>query len=280
LDSDDPAIKQDYPQAPIARMVGPERGGTSRPLAKSFLVLFAAVVVGVVVYVASKAIPAKYASSATVAVSVSGSDVNDTSLGADNLASQYAQQVSATPVLQAAIRRLDADIPSGSVSGGVVGGQNVVSIEASADSASLAQERASAVTSAFIAYVNTTVANQASTYTQSAQVQLAPLTEQIKSVQSQLSKASASTIVTTATSAETAALEQQLGTLIAERASAFSAIAQTSVAGRPSLRLVSAAGLGGKTTPKPPLYALVGFFVALLIGARVAVSSGTRRAAT
>jgi hypothetical protein len=104
---------------------------------------------------------------------------------------------------------------------------------------------------------------------------------QIKSVQSQLTAANstATSLGTTTTSSAATALEQELGALIAQRAAALSAIAQTSVAGRPSLAVVSVATAGKKTTPKPGLYALVGFLVALLIAARGAVYISARRRA-
>ena len=253
-----------------------QRRDTRAVFLSSLVVIIASFVVAGVVLVVSHSLPAKYSSSATVAISVSGSDINDTSLGADNLASQYAQQVNATPVLERAQQILGAGIPSTSVSGGAVGAQNVVAIHVAADSASLAQRRAAAITTAFVAYVNDSVTKQATNYATSAQAQLAPLSVQIRQVQSELNSRSVNSSTTTTDSA-TAVLEQEVGTLEAERAAALSAIAQTSVAGRPSVVVVDDAGAGGKTAPKPGLYALVGFIVALLVFSRLAVYRLARR---
>jgi hypothetical protein len=204
-----------------------QRRDTRAVFLSSLVVIIASLVVAGVVLVVSHSLPAKYSSSATVAISVSGSDINDTSLGADNLASQYAQQVNATPVLARAQQILGAGIPSTSVSGGAVGAQNVVAIHVAADSASLAQRRAAAITTAFVAYVNDSVTKHATNYATSAQAQLAPLSVQIRQVQSELNSRSVNSSTTTTDSA-TAVLEQEVGTLEAERAAALSAIAQAS----------------------------------------------------
>jgi capsular polysaccharide biosynthesis protein len=243
---------------------------------RGLVVVCASLAVAAVVFVVSHAIHGTYSSSSTVAVNVSGSDINDTSLGADNLASQYAQQVNATPVLQQASTKLDgAGIPSGSISGGAVGAQNAIAIKATAPSATLAQARATAVTNAFVAYVDQEVTRQAAGYVSSATTALKPLAAQIAHVQSQL--AARSTSASSSSSSSTAALEEELGTLTAQRAAALASIAETSVAGGASVTIVGAAGAGVKTAPKPTLYALVGFLVALLITGRLAFYLAARK---
>jgi hypothetical protein len=79
-----------------------------------WVVLLVAIVIAAATYEISNHIPARYSSSATVAVQVSGSDPNATTQAADNLASQYAQQVGAQPVLAASSRILHespGDVP-------------------------------------------------------------------------------------------------------------------------------------------------------------------------
>jgi capsular polysaccharide biosynthesis protein len=241
-------------------------------LLRGLVVVCASLAVAAVVFVVSHAIHGTYSSSSTVAVNVSGSDINDTSLGADNLASQYAQQVNATPVLQQAGTKLDgAGIPSGSISGGAVGAQNAIAIKATASSASLAEARATAVANAFVAYVDQEVTRQAAAYVRSATTALKPLAAQIADVQSKLAARRASA------SSSTAALEEELGTLTAQRAAALASIAETSVAGGASVTIVGAASSGVKTAPKPTLYALVGFLVGLLITGRLAFYLAARK---
>ena len=202
-----------------------------------------------------------------MAVEVSGTDINDTTLGADNLANQYAQVVNSTRVLNAADRLVGdpGGIPSSSITGGAVAAQNLVSIRATASSPSLAAKRAAAVATAFLRFITKQVNRQASGYRNTSSAQLKPLNAQIAQTQAALASSGSPT------SPKTLTLEQTLNTLIAQRAAALGSIAQTAVAGRPAVTLVSAAGAGSQVAPKPKVYALVGFVLALLILARLVV---------
>jgi hypothetical protein len=202
---------------------------------------------------------------------VTGTNVNDTTLGANNLAAQYAQLVNSSVVISAADRLLKppGSIPTSAVTGGAVSAQNLVSIQATASSPQQAQARAAAVTTAFIEYVTYQVSRQATHYQQTTAAQLRPIDVEIASTQAKLKRSP-----TTARFA----LQQTLDTLLGQRASAQANIAESSVAGRPSVQLASQAGLGGQTAPKPTLYAVVGFVIGLLIIARLVVyNSGRRR---
>ncbi|MGO9884585.1 MAG: hypothetical protein ACLPV4_16415, partial [Solirubrobacteraceae bacterium] len=199
-------------------------------LRRWWIVLGGALVITAGVYAVSKAVPATYTSSAKVAVVVSGTDVNDTSLGANNLAGQYAQEVSATSVLVAADKALAdpaAGIPSTAITGGQVGAQNLISIQATANSPDLAQQRAAAVTGAFVKYITRQVEAQAAGYRKASLAQLQPLNTQIAQTQDQIQSAGPG-------SAAAVALESELGTLVAQRAAAEASVAQTAEAGRPS----------------------------------------------
>jgi hypothetical protein len=231
-------------------------------------VILGAAIIGVVVYVISNHVAPTYSSSAEVAVLVSGTDVNDTTQGADNLASQYAQMVAASPVIAAADAQTRSDIPSSSISGGAVAAQNLIQIQVTASSAAAAQQRAAAVTQAFIKYVGKQVLNQASSYESASKIQLEPLDKQIAAAQSKLADLGG---IGTAKAQD---IENSLNTLIAERAAALTSIGQTSLAGRPTIALVSNAGPGGQTAPKPKLYALIGFVVSLLLLARLVTYFG------
>jgi len=249
------------------------QSATSILLKRWWMVLGGAVLVAIITFALSEAVPATYSSQSKVALLVSGTDINDTTLGADNLASQYAQMVSATPVLLAAsklLRRSDA-IPSSAISAGSVGAENLIAIQATADSAALAQARAAAVTGAFINYISTQVDSQASSYQRTSTAQLRPLNAQIAQTQAALDSAPP------ASTPKSLALEETLNALIAQRAAALSSIAQTAVAGRPTATLVSDAGAGSKTAPRPALYALVAFIVGLLVIARSVVYFSVHR---
>jgi len=249
---------------------------TSILLKRWWIVVGGAALVAVITFAISKTVPATYSSSSKVAVLVSGTDINDTTLGADNLASQYAQMVGATPVLAAADKLLPGSdpIPSSAISGGSVGAENLIEIQATAGSAALAQARAAAVTGAFINYIPSQVDSQAASYQTSSTAQLKPLDTQIAHTQAALDSAGP------ASTPKSLALEQTLDALIAQRAAALSSIAQTAVAGRPTVALVSDAGAGSQTAPRPTLYAMVAFIIALLVIARSVVYFSGRRQTT
>jgi capsular polysaccharide biosynthesis protein len=246
-------------------------------LQRWWIVLLGAVAIGAITFAVSKAVPATYTSSSEVVVLVSGTDVDATTLGANNLADQYAQVVDSTQVLSMAAKLLKppSDIPSSAISGGAVAAQNLVSIQATAPSPQLARARAAAVADAFVNFVTQQVSSQATDYQQTTSAQLRPIGIEITKIQAQLNRSGAP-----ATSAKSLELQQTLDTLLAERATAQASIAQTAVAGRPSVQLTSAAGLGSQTAPKPTLYALVGLIVGLLIVARLVVLTSARRATT
>ncbi len=238
-------------------------------LRRSWVVVGGAIIVAVVTYLISSVVPATYSSSAKVAVFVSGTDPNDTSLGANNLANQYAQMVGATQVLGAAQQSMHSSIPSTTVTGGTVGAQNVISISATASSASLAQQRAAAVASAFIKYISQQSSALANGYKTAANQGLAPIDAQIATSQAQLSRAK--------TTGESLAIASEINTLISQRAVILGNSTQTALDGRPTVRLVTAAGAGSKTAPQPKLYTLVAFIVALLLIARVVTYFGAPR---
>lgn len=239
-------------------------------LRRWWIVALGAILVAAITYGISRVVPPTYSSSAEVALLVSGVDVNDATLGANNLAAQYAQEVNSTQVLQSAGSQLGGLIPSSSVTGGPVAAQNLIAIQATASSASLAQRRASAVANAFIVFIEREQAKEAAQYQQQASAQLRPLNAQIAQTRASLARAGSPT------SARAVGLEQALTTLLTQRAVAQGTIAENSVAGRPTVTLVSSAGLGGQTVPRPKLYALIAFVLGLLIIARLVVYFGVR----
>jgi capsular polysaccharide biosynthesis protein len=239
-----------------------------------WIVVIAAVVIAAATYEISNRIPARYSSSATVAVQVSGNDPNATTQAADSLASQYAQQVSAQPVLASSsgILHQSEGVLAPAVSGGVVGDQNLISIQASGSSPQEAQRRAAVVTGAFVRYIADVALRQSKSYDANSTQQLAPLDSQIAKVTRQISRFGGSQA-----SARYLALQQSESTLLAERAVALANIAQTGVGGHPSLSLVNYAGPGGQVSPKPKLYAIVAFILSLLVVGRLVVYLAPRK---
>jgi capsular polysaccharide biosynthesis protein len=244
-------------------------------LRRSWIVIIGAIVVGALTYVISGQVAATYASSATVAVEVSGTDANATSLGANNFAAQFAQQVSATQVLQSAARDLGSSIPSSSITGGTVAAQNIIAVNATANSSRLAATRAQAVTVAFVKYVSQRVSAQVKVYSSAAARGIAPLTASINSAELQLGQAPPD-------SSRATALGEQLATLVAERATAEAQVAQTAISGTPTVAIVKKAGAGHQIAPKPKLYAVIGFLLGLVALSRLVVMvlpNGLRSAA-
>jgi uncharacterized protein involved in exopolysaccharide biosynthesis len=234
-----------------------------------WIVLLAAVVVGAATYEISRHLPASYSSSATVAVQVSGSDPNSTTQAANTMAGQFAQQVTAEGVLSAASQALHVSVSdlNTSVSGGVVGDQNLITVQASAGSPQDAQNRAATITADFIKYVASQATQQRQTYAKDSQQQLAPINAEIQQVTQQLNRFGPSQT----TSARYLSLQSTDSTLLAERAAALASIAQNGSGGYPTMTLVSAAGAGSMVAPQPKLYAIIGFILALIIVGRLVV---------
>lgn len=234
-------------------------------------------VIAVLVYVGSSMLPKTYGSSAEVLVNVSGSDPNSTSQGADSLASQYSQQVNSSQVLAIADKSLGANvqIPSGSVSAGVVAAQNLIQISVSNSDPVIAQKVAQAVSDAFVLYVNEQNKAQALRTSEAEQTQLAPLKNQIAGLQRQLSAAERSKAANAAQKVSN--LNTQISNLQVQVAAAEAQFATAAATAQTSLTQVSAASDGSQTAPKPKLYALVAFVIAFLIGLRVAMLLYRRR---
>jgi capsular polysaccharide biosynthesis protein len=148
-------------------LVGASRTSLSAPevlVRRWWIVLLGAVVIALLTYGVSKVIPPTYSSSAIASVLTGGTDANDTTQGEDNLASQYAQLVDSATVLAAASQEIHASVPTTAVSGGTVNDQNLISIVATADSATQARARASAVAEAFVRYLNAQSLNEATDF--------------------------------------------------------------------------------------------------------------------
>jgi capsular polysaccharide biosynthesis protein len=242
-----------------------------------WLILLVTAVVAIGTYAVSKAVPAQYSSSGTVAVNVSGADASQTSIAANNLASQYAQLVTAQGVLQRATRILspaDDQNLSTAVTGGTISDQNIVQVQATGTTPGQAERRAAAVANALISYVTQTVSQSNNAYARSAEGRLAPLDTEIRHLTNQLAKEPTSPV----NSGHYLAIQQTLSTLIAQRSASIATIAQNASGSQPTLSVLSTPGAGGQTAPKPTLYAAVAFLVALIVVSQAFIYLSPRRA--
>jgi hypothetical protein len=227
--------------------------------------------VAVGVYVVSDHLAATYQSSAIVQVSVQATDgISDPSVTAANdLASQFAQLASTAPVVSAAQAKLgdQGENLSGSVSAGTIAAQNLIRISVTGSSPALAQTRTTAVAAAFVTYVRRLNAKQAASYVGAVTAKLRPLDREIAAARKRLTNANA------VVQREATVL---LSGLLSEQQSVLSSVAQSSASAQPYLQLVAPGGGATKVSPKPVLYAAVGFLAVLLLLGRLLYYVGVR----
>ena len=235
--------------------------------------LLVSLAVAVAVYVISNRASPRYQSSATVRVSVQATTgISDPAVTAANdLASQFAQLAPSTPVLKAAAQKLGVTTSSleGTVTSGTIAAQNLVRVSATGGSATQAQERATAVARAFVAYIDRIDARQAGAYERAVTSKLGPLASEIAAARKQLRSSNAE-VQRNAT--------VLLSGLLSAQQTVLSSVAQGSATAQPSLQLVASGSAGSKTSPKPSLYAGIGLLAALLLLGRFLYVVGMRRA--
>lgn len=236
-------------------------------------VVAVAIVVAGLVYAISDSVAGRYQSSAVVRVSVQATGgISDPAVTAANdLASQFAQLASATPVLEAAEARLGGEGGklSGEVSAGTIAAQNLIRISVTGSSSASARTRTTAVAHAFVRYVNDLDAAQAAKYAKAVISKLAPLDSEIAAARKQVLSSNAET------QRDATVL---LSTLISQQQTILSSVAQSSAAAQPSLQLVSVGSTASKVSPKPSLYAAVALLATLLLLGRLLYVVGLRRA--
>jgi capsular polysaccharide biosynthesis protein len=230
------------------------------------------VVVAAAVFVVSHRVPATYQSTADFRVTVPNQQgVNDSVVTAANdIASQYAQLTSAAPVLAGAAATLRVPVAtlSGEISGGTVNAENLVQVTASGASPAVAQSRAQAIVVAMVNYIDSIDAQQASMYSANAAKLLPSLDQELAGLTKMLSGASASAKATHSGA---------VATLLEQRQQLLDTLATSAAAGEPTLQIVSTGTGASQVTPRPSLYALIAFVVALLIATRVGYLVDRRR---
>lgn len=247
-----------------------------------WLVLLAAIVVAAATFVVSGLIPKRFSASALIRVTLpSTTAISEQSVQAENdLATQYAQIAASSPIVERAQRHLGASGVGllGDASASTVGSQNLVQITARASSATAAQARANALASAFTVYINHVNAVDVARGNASADGPIRRTQERLQSTQLEVDRS-----LTTREEGRplTASERAHLSALEAEVAS-LQGIQQSLILGQDkqgaaSVRVFSPADAGGQTQPRPTLYAIVAFLVALLLSAQIAAVAGPRR---
>jgi uncharacterized protein involved in exopolysaccharide biosynthesis len=231
----------------------------------AFAVLVAALTFGI-----CQVVPKTFSSAAIVRITLpppSQAQISSQSVtAASDLAGQYSQLATLSPVLNAAAARSGTpeQVLASSVSAGTVGGQNLISVTAQARTPADSGTRASAVARALTTEVNRDNTSQATSYRNAVQKQLSPLDKQILGMRNALGRLRT-------TSRAAAADETVLANLLVQRQQVLSTIAQNAAA-EPTADVVSSAGPGGQIQPRATLYTAVAFIVGLLLAAQLAVT--------
>ena len=218
------------------------------------------------------ALPATYSSDGLIRVALASQQgIQDPVVTAANdIASQYAQLASSQPVQVLTAAKLGVAPKSldGKINGSTLSAQNLVQVTATGDSSSVAVARAGAATTSLQQYVTRLNAQQTAQYVSDAQSGLQQTNANIAQLSARLAKDSPAN--RTSDSIVIASLNGTRDQLLGQ-------IARDAAGNQPSLQVVEVASSPSKTSPKPWLYALVAFVVALIISLRVAYMRGRPR---
>ena len=217
-------------------------------------ILALALAAGIAAYGISRfAISPTYSSTAGVVVTtrtVSGG-LSDAISASNALAGQYAQLANSPPVLA----RASSQLPSGGtgLAAAILVGtnQNIVEVSALGGSPQLAQLRANAVANAFVINIKAVNVREAAQLRNSVERQLQSSKNAISRAQASVARATQKAITSGRTRASVmssvlAAKEALLQSLVTQRQSIISDLAQNSVAAQPSVRMAAVAGPGTK----------------------------------
>ena len=272
------------------RLREPEDGSVDRVTVlwgAKWWILTIALVAGIAAYGVSRfAVSPTYSSSVDVVItahSVSGG-LSAAITASNDLANQYAQLANSPPVLALASQRL----PGGghglgaATSAGTVGDQNLVRVTTLADSPDLARIRANAVASAFVVHITAVNARDAADLRAAVERELRSNKRTIFSVKLAVAvatrKAFASSPSRSAVANSVLAAKQALlATLVTQRQSIISDLAQSSVEAQPSVRMAAPAGRGAQIQPKPVLYAGVAAMASALAAGQILILVRLRR---
>jgi|GEM_PF-2643032 len=237
-----------------------------------WVVVLVALVAGGAVYAISTQMPATYESSAVLRVAAQRdqSGPSTAATASNDLASQYAQLVTSSSTLDGAARALGTNRASlnGKVAGETVAAQNLIRVTSQGDEPAQSAARANAVARSLDGYIRRLGTRQADRYGRALAERLRPLNTSIRSARAALANSSKSD------RGEAASL---LSSLLVQRSQLQSSSATSQAGSQPAVDLVSRADPGGQIAPKPQLYAIVAFIVALLLAAQLSVAVLSRR---
>jgi uncharacterized protein involved in exopolysaccharide biosynthesis len=215
-------------------------------------ILLAAVAVAAAVAAVSLLLPATYEAAATVRVvaqSQAGLPPSEAATASNDLAGQYAQLATSSPIVDDAARSLR--IPQSKlgpgVSAGTVAAQNLIRIGVQAPTGRAARERANAVATAFVRRVRLLNSAQARDYAALVRNRLGPLDAEIATARSAVDRA----------------------TLLAQRGQLSGQLALSAAGAQPLVEVVAPAQSGARVRPKPALYSAVAFILGALVAAQI-----------
>lgn len=243
---------------------------TVRVLAICVAASFAAAILA---YGVGKLLPPTYQSSGLLRVAVpSQGGVSDpVVLAANDSATQYALLASSEPVTRLTAQSLN--VPerrlAGKISGGTLSAQNLVQVTVTGDSAGSAVARAEAATASLARYITLLNARESNQYVARVQRGLAQSNLELKSLTQQIG---------TDSPAQRANDTNALQSLQSEHAQMLEEVARDAAGDQPSVQVVNPSSPATISSPKPKLYALVVFIVALIVSIRAAFVVSKRRA--
>ena len=249
------------------RAIGPV---TVRTVAICVAASFAAAILA---YGIGKLIPPTYQSSGLlrVAVPAQGGVSDPVVLASNDSATQYALLASSEPVARLTAQRLN--VPkrrlTGQISGSTVSAQNLVQVTVNGSSAGSAVARATAATASLAYYITLLNARESNQYVQRVQQQLNNSSNELKSLTQQIATDSPAQRVT-----DTNLLQSLQG----DHAQMLEDVARDAAGDQPSVQVVSPSSPATISSPKPKLYALAVFAVALIVSIRAAFVVSKRRA--
>jgi capsular polysaccharide biosynthesis protein len=238
-----------------------------------WVVLVVTALIAALTYGISSAMPAKYESSIVVRIAAQGGDNSASNLAvqaSNDLASQYAQLVTAAPPIMEAASKLH--IGSGtlaaSVSASTVAAQNLVKITAQAPSPEGASTRARQVAQAFRVYVGHLTRRQGNDYANAVSARLKPLDDNIAQTRRQLQ---------TGTASERLESLKILSNLLIQRQEFEASVAKSAASAQPTVQVLFSPSAGAKVSPKPKLYALIALIAGLILVSQIAITVLSRR---
>jgi capsular polysaccharide biosynthesis protein len=235
--------------------------------------LVVSMAIGAIAYGVGKWLPKTYQSSGLIRVALASQQgINEPVVTAANdTASQYAQLASSQPVMALTAKTLGVPAHSlkGKISGSTVNAQNLVQVTVTGVSAQVAMARAAAASASLQRYITTLNAQQSAQYQARVHGALSQVNRTADSLIRRLAKDPP-----TQRSTDTRLAES----LSTQRDQLLGQVARDAASNQPTLQVVDSATAATVSSPKPTLYAVVAFVVALVITGRAAfVLSGRKR---